>query len=178
MEEVLKAVNLDGLPHCPTEEVMATLKDKYEQLVAVFVQYCKLGSECATITAATRLKLAGFDVGKHVGRVVVLYSWSVRSPGIIAAAKQWGRRAGVQLVGVNLDRDTTAARALVEKLAIPGMHFFDGGDLNGPLAQELKLTSRSSVYLVSPSGVLDDVRGYDDTESKLTRLTPVSGTTK
>ena len=60
MEEVLKAVNLDGLPHCPTEEVMATLKDKYEQLVAVFVQYCKLGSECATITAATRLKLAGF----------------------------------------------------------------------------------------------------------------------
>ena len=60
MEEVLKAVNLDGLPHCPTDEVMATLKDKYEQLVAVFVQYCKLGSECATIAAATRLKLAGF----------------------------------------------------------------------------------------------------------------------
>ena len=59
-DEVLAQVNLDGLPHCPTEQIIDTLKERYEQLVAVFVQYCKMGSECATITAATRLKLAGF----------------------------------------------------------------------------------------------------------------------
>lgn len=59
-DEVLALVNLDGLPHCPAEQVIDALKERYESLVAVFTQYCKMGSECTTILSATRLKLAGF----------------------------------------------------------------------------------------------------------------------
>ena len=58
-EEVLAQINLEGLPHCPTEQIIEIVKDKYEQLVAVFIHYCKQ-SECKTLEQATRLRLAGF----------------------------------------------------------------------------------------------------------------------
>ena len=51
---------MEGLPHCPTEQIIDILKDKYDQLAAVFAQYCKQGSECTTIASSTRLKIAGF----------------------------------------------------------------------------------------------------------------------
>ena len=59
-EEVLAAINLEGLPHCPTEQILDILKEKYSDLVAVFANYCKQGSECTTISSSTRLKVAGF----------------------------------------------------------------------------------------------------------------------
>ena len=55
-DEVLAQVNLEGLPHCPNEQIIEILKDKYENLVAVFVHYCKQ-SECKTLEQATRLRL-------------------------------------------------------------------------------------------------------------------------
>ena len=58
-DEVLTQVNLDGLPHCPNEQMMDLIKEHYESLVAVFVHYCKQ-SECKTLEQATRLRLAGF----------------------------------------------------------------------------------------------------------------------
>ena len=58
-EEVLAQVNLDGLPHCPNDQILELLREKYETLVAVFIHYCKQ-SECKTLEQATRLRLAGF----------------------------------------------------------------------------------------------------------------------
>ena len=55
-EEVLAQVNLDGLPHCPNEQILEILREKYETLVAVFIHYCKQ-SECKTLEQATRLRL-------------------------------------------------------------------------------------------------------------------------
>ena len=55
-EEVLAQVNLDGLPHCPNEQILDIIKDKYESLVTVFIHYCKQ-SECKTLEQATRLRL-------------------------------------------------------------------------------------------------------------------------
>ena len=55
-EEVLSQVNLEGLPHCPNEQIIEIIKDKYENLVAVFIHYCKT-SECKTLEMATRLRL-------------------------------------------------------------------------------------------------------------------------
>ena len=55
-EEVLAQVNLDGLPHCPTEQILELLREKYDTLVAVFIHYCKQ-SECKTLEQATRLRL-------------------------------------------------------------------------------------------------------------------------
>jgi hypothetical protein len=55
-DEVLAQVNLEGLPHCPNEQILDLLKDKYDNLVAVFIHYCKQ-SECKTLEHATRLRL-------------------------------------------------------------------------------------------------------------------------
>ena len=58
-EEVLAQVNLDGLPHCPNEQIIEILKERYETLVSVFIHYSKQ-SECKTIEQATRLRLGAF----------------------------------------------------------------------------------------------------------------------
>ena len=55
-EEVLAQVNLDGLPHCPNDQILEILREKYDTLVAVFIHYCKQ-SECKTLEQATRLRL-------------------------------------------------------------------------------------------------------------------------
>jgi len=55
-DEVLAQVNLEGLPHCPNEQIIEILKDKYESLLTVFIHYCKQ-SECKTLEQATRLRL-------------------------------------------------------------------------------------------------------------------------
>lgn len=55
-DEVLAQVNLEGLPHCPNEQIVDILKDKYENLVTVFIHYCKQ-SDCKNLEQATRLRL-------------------------------------------------------------------------------------------------------------------------
>ena len=55
-EEVLAQVNLDGLPHCPNEQIIEIIKERYDTLVRVFIHYCKQ-SECKTLEQATRLRL-------------------------------------------------------------------------------------------------------------------------
>ena len=55
-EEVLAQVNLDGLPHCPNEQIIEIIKERYDTLVSVFIHYCKQ-SECKTLEQATRLRL-------------------------------------------------------------------------------------------------------------------------
>ena len=58
-DEVLSQINLEGLPHCPNEQILELVKEKYENLSAVFIHYCKQ-SECKTMEQSTRLRLAGF----------------------------------------------------------------------------------------------------------------------
>ena len=55
-EEVLAQVNLDNLPNCPAEQIIEILRTKYDNLVYVFINYCK-HSECKTMEMSTRLKL-------------------------------------------------------------------------------------------------------------------------
>ena len=55
-EEVLQQVNLEGLPNCPTEQIIELLRGKYDVLVKVFAHYCKF-SECKTLEMCTRLRL-------------------------------------------------------------------------------------------------------------------------
>lgn len=64
-EEVLAQVNLDGLPHCPNEQIIEIIKERYDTLVSVFIHYCKQ-SECKTLEQATRLRL-----GTHRCRCVL-----------------------------------------------------------------------------------------------------------
>ena len=68
-EEVLAQVNLDGLPHCPNDQILEILREKYETLVAVFIHYCKQ-SECKTLEQATRFEVANAGSEK-IDRLVV-----------------------------------------------------------------------------------------------------------
>ena len=55
-EEVLAQINLEGLPDCPTDQVVELLGGKYDPLVATFIHYCK-HSDCKTMELSTRLRL-------------------------------------------------------------------------------------------------------------------------
>jgi len=68
-EEVLAQVNLDGLPHCPNEQIIEIIKERYDTLVSVFIHYCKQ-SECKTLEQATRLRL-----GTHRCRCAWRCAW-------------------------------------------------------------------------------------------------------
>ena len=74
-DEVLSQINLEGLPHCPNEQILEIMRDKYENLAAVFINYCK-NSECKNMEQATRLRLgarpdaAALCVGLGLPRVM------------------------------------------------------------------------------------------------------------
>ena len=83
-EEVLAQVNLDGLPHCPNDQILEILREKYETLVAVFIHYCKQ-SECKTLEQATRLRLGAQRCGHersrgHRARRAATRTWQAAAP--------------------------------------------------------------------------------------------------
>lgn len=72
-EEVLAQVNLDGLPHCPNEQIIEILKECYETLVSVFIHYSKQ-SECKTVEQATRLRLGGSGLPSSLDSTTTIVS--------------------------------------------------------------------------------------------------------
>jgi hypothetical protein len=61
-EEVLAQVNLDGLPDCPVDQITEILRGKYDDLVKIFINYCK-HSDCKTMETSTRLRLGADATG-------------------------------------------------------------------------------------------------------------------
>ncbi len=75
-EEVLAQVNLDGLPHCPNEQIIEIIKERYETLVSVFIHYSKQ-SECKTIEQGSRLRL-GAPSCRRTRMPLVRHLWSLQ----------------------------------------------------------------------------------------------------
>lgn len=94
-----------------------------------------------------------------VGRGVILYTWSVLSPGSVAMAKNLAKSAPatVRLVGINLDQDVAGAQGMASDQALPGDQLYDARGLEGPLAQALKLRRAGEVYVADSRGVIRSV---------------------
>ncbi len=109
-------------------------------------------------------QLTGLD------RPVVLYSWASWSPESVALANFLGQRkaAGAVWIGINLDTDTVAAAAEVQRGSFPGTQVFAGPD--GPLARRLGLDQLPLVILADAQGVIRDIHGKESLETKLAAL--------
>ena len=55
-DEVMAQISFDGLPTCPTDQIVELFSKKYVDICKVFAHYCKYG-ECKTMDAATRLRM-------------------------------------------------------------------------------------------------------------------------
>ncbi len=123
----------------------------------VLAKHALVGQPIAPLLAAATGKASSDALVQ--GRSVVVYTWSAQSPGSIAAAQNLAKSlpATVQLIGVNLDADGTAAKEAASKDSLPGQQFYDSRGFDGPLAQALKLRRYGEVYVTDSSGVIRTV---------------------
>jgi len=105
---------------------------------------------------------------KHVDRPLIIYTWTALDEGVRSLVKYLALNWEADFIGINLDTDPSTAKTLAAHL--PGVQHYDGGGLDGPLAQELKVITTSSLYLIRNDGTLVDVNGHRDTLSKLAAL--------
>jgi hypothetical protein len=106
------------------------------------------------------------------GKPTLVYTWASWSPGSIDMAEKLAKRntAAANLVGVNLDSDQTVAMDLATKHGLPGAQQFDSRGADGALAKRLKVNGAPLVFLIDAKGVIQDVRGTDNFDQKLTAL--------
>jgi hypothetical protein len=117
------------------------------------------------------LRLVGADAELNAvrGQSLAIYVWTAQSAGIKeAVCRLAATRRDFTFIGINLDSDVTAARAAASGL--PGVQLYDGGGLDGPLAQQLQLTMDVALYLVDAEGVIRDVDAHRDPETAAERL--------
>ena len=79
-------------------------------------------------------------------------------------------------LGVCLDEDTTTAGKTEHQLGLGGQQIYDPKGLQGTVATRLKISAAGQIYFVDREGVIRDVRGGTDFESKLSAFafqTPV-----
>lgn len=92
------------------------------------------------------------------GQGMIIYTWTVQSPGSIVQAKNLLKLAGgSSLVGINLDQDTAAAKVSADENSLPGLQIYDARGRAAPLVQALKLTSAFHVYVVDRQGLIQQV---------------------
>jgi hypothetical protein len=98
-----------------------------------------------------------FNIKSHLGKAVIVYYWASWNDlatsdfsKIELALKEFPGK--VELVGVNLDTDATAATGFVQKNAVKGTHLFMPGGLESPLAVQYGISSLPAMFLVGPDG--------------------------
>lgn len=136
---------------------------------ARFVSMARRVSERASLLGRP-LSLPGATsaLAHAAGRPLVVYTWRSSDVGFSSILKRMGSVRGVEFIGINLDTDQVLARMSAHDL--PGTQFFDGGDLDGPMARQLKLALHTSIYLVDGQGIVRDLDAHFDPHDSLARF--------
>ena len=98
-----------------------------------------------------------FDVTSLRGKIVVVYywaSWNSQCVGDFAKLKLLlDANAGkVEVVGINLDTTEAEARTSAKTMTAPGVHLFQPGGLESPLATSFGVLGLPNVFLVGKDG--------------------------
>lgn len=121
-------------------------------------------------------ELDGADLGSIKATVVanrpsIIYTWATWSPGSLRLAAELKKsNPAANIIGLNLDHDTTAAEALAQKEELVGSLVYDDRGIGGALAQRLKVYSAPQVVLVDAQGIIRDMRGESGMQQKLQSL--------
>lgn len=100
---------------------------------------------------------------------IVVYSWASWGPGSHELGRMLQARRFAAL-GVCLDEDVEAAQVLHHAVNLGGRQIYDERGREGEVAARLKFSTAGQIYLVDRTGVIRDVRGGHDLESKLAAL--------
>lgn len=100
---------------------------------------------------------------KDQKQALVIYSWTVADEGFLQIIRRHAQDKNIAFVGINLDTDIDSAKAV--SAILPGTQYFDHNGLDGPLARQLCLLVRTSLYLVDDNGVVRDVNGQNNPEA-------------
>lgn len=109
--------------------------------------------------AGSMLDGGSFSMAQLRGKVVVVYYWASwnkeRSIGDFAALKllldTYGSK-GLALVCVNLDNTAEEANAFLQRSPAPGIHLFQPGGLESPLATQYGVMVLPNLFLVDKEG--------------------------
>lgn len=113
----------------------------------------------------------------RAGVPMIIYSWAAWGPQSIELGRMLQARR-FAAIGVCLDQDVGAARALASAETLGTEQIYDPAGLKGATAAVLKFSTAGQVYLVDETGIIRDVRGGENMERKLKALGIFSGIPK
>lgn len=97
----------------------------------------------------------------------IVYSWATWGAGSLELGRMIQARR-FNALGICVDEDVTAAKAAQQSANLGGVHLYDASGLKGTVASNLKFITAGTIYLVDAKGVIRDVQGATDLETKLT----------
>lgn len=101
-----------------------------------------------------------FNLEELRGRLVVVYFWTCTNPRAaedFQILKQFTDRYvdwGLQVVYVNMDADPAEARAFLSDRLTSGIHCYQAGGLDGPIAERYGLQEVPQAFLIDRDGTL------------------------
>ncbi len=134
-----------------------------------------------------RNALIGKDIRKDLGlpaeivdalptaNPVIIYSWGTQGENSLELGRMLQARR-FDAVGICLDTNIELAESVQKSNNLGGEHLFDEKGYNSSLAESLGFTTSGQIYLTDKEGIIRDVQGGVDLESKLNELgfeTPV-----
>jgi hypothetical protein len=102
------------------------------------------------------------------GKPVVLYFWSVNALQFSEILWQCALLEDVAFVGVNVDENSTKAKAFADQLSLPGHIYYDG--VEGPIKTNLHIDATPAIFILDGQGKVLDVNGRFRLVSKLREI--------
>jgi thiol-disulfide isomerase/thioredoxin len=119
---------------------------------------------------------SAIDLQKMEGKVVLLDFWAswcgpciASLPEIIKLYENYHAQ-GLEIIGINMDKERSAMDSAIEKFEIPWRHYFDGRGWGNRYAMEYNVSGIPSMWLVDKRGILRTMEAREDLENQVKAL--------
>jgi peroxiredoxin len=109
--------------------------------------------------AGTLLDGSAFNISQLRGKMVVVYYWASRNKdrcvadfAVLKSLMDTYSGKGLALVCVNLDSTAEEANAYLQRTPAPGIHLFQPGGLESPLATQYGIMALPNLFLIDKDG--------------------------
>jgi thiol-disulfide isomerase/thioredoxin len=116
------------------------------------------------------------DMQKLKGKVVLIDFWASwcgpcmsAMPEVVALYKKY-QPEGLEIVGINLDKERPAMERVVNRMQIPWPSYFDGTGWGNKIALEYNVRAIPTTWLVDKKGILRTMNAGEDLEKQVEEL--------